>query len=91
MAEKKKFIQKAIKHPGALKAAAKEHGRSTMEEAKVESHSKDKKIRSRGMLGERLIKSHGGKRSMHQKVKGEHESHRAVGSHAGYTHKHKEK
>lgn len=89
MAKAKKFIQKAIKHPGALTAAAERHGRTTMEEAKVEAKSSDKSIRSRGLLGERLIRSHGGKRSLHQKVKGQHEPHSAIGHHPGYTHKHK--
>lgn len=45
----------AIRHPGALKAAAKAHGRSTLEEAKVESHSPKKNVASRGRLGLRLI------------------------------------
>lgn len=49
------FIRKAIKHPGAVKRAAKEHGRSTAEEARVEAHSSNKHIRARGILGERLI------------------------------------
>jgi hypothetical protein len=51
----KKFIQKAVKHPGALKRAAKAHGRSTKEEAQVESHSSNPKIRARGNLGRRFL------------------------------------
>ena len=51
-----KFLQKAIKHPGALTAAAKRHGVSKMQEAEKEAHSKNKHIRGRGLLGERLIK-----------------------------------
>jgi hypothetical protein len=51
-----KFLQKAIKHPGALTAAAKAHGVSKLEEAKKEAHSKNPHIRGRGLLGERLIK-----------------------------------
>ena len=46
----------AIKDPGALTAAAKEHGVSKLQEAEKESHSKDPHIRSRGALGVRLIK-----------------------------------
>lgn len=51
-----KFLQKAIKHPGALTAAAKRAGRSKIEEAEHEAHSSNRHIRSRGILGERLIK-----------------------------------
>ena len=46
----------AIKHPGALTAAAKEHGVSKLQEAEKESHSSNPHIRSRGSLGIRLIK-----------------------------------
>jgi hypothetical protein len=51
----------AIKHPGALNAAAAEHGRPNtkaghLAEARAESHSPDKSIRSRWALGIRLIK-----------------------------------
>jgi hypothetical protein len=53
MAEK--FLQKAIKHPGALTRAAKQHGVSKMEEAQKESHSSNPHIRARGNLGKRLI------------------------------------
>lgn len=45
-----------IKHPGALTRAAKEHGRSKLQEAEVESHSKNKHIRGRGLLGLRFIR-----------------------------------
>jgi hypothetical protein len=51
-----KFLQSAIKHPGALKAAAKKAGRTTLQEAEVESHSTNPHIRGRGLLGKRLIK-----------------------------------
>lgn len=54
MAEK--FLQKAIKRPGALTRAARQHGRSKLQEAEVESHSKNPHIRGRGLLGKRLIK-----------------------------------
>ena len=48
----KKWIQGAVKHPGALTRAAKQrHGRSKLEEAEVESHSSNAKIRGRGLLG----------------------------------------
>lgn len=53
---KKKWIGGAVKHPGALTAAAKENGRSKIQEAEVESHSSDPHIRSRGLLGKRFIK-----------------------------------
>lgn len=51
-----KFLQKAIKHPGALTEAAKRSGRSKLQEAEHESHSSNPHIRGRGLLGERLIK-----------------------------------
>ena len=50
------WIQKAVKHPGALTAAAKKHGVSKLQEAEKEAHSKNKKIAARGRLGERFIK-----------------------------------
>ena len=53
---KKDWIGGAVKHPGALTAAAKENGRSKLQEAEVESHSSDPHIRSRGLLGKRFIK-----------------------------------
>ncbi len=56
MADKpKKWLQSSIKHPGALTNAAKEHGVSKMAEAKKESHSDNPHIRSRGLLGIRLL------------------------------------
>ena len=51
----KKWIQKAVKHPGALTAAAKKAGRSKLQEAEVESHSSNPHIRARGALGKRFI------------------------------------
>jgi hypothetical protein len=51
-----KWIQGAIKHPGALTAAAKRHGVSKLEEAEKEKNSPNPKIRARGALGERFIK-----------------------------------
>lgn len=50
------FIQKAIKHPGALTRAAQQHGVSKREEAERESHSSNPHIRSRGILGKRFMK-----------------------------------
>jgi hypothetical protein len=63
----------AIRHPGALKAAAKRHGRSTLEEAKVESRSGKKSVASRGRLGLRLMGAakHGNirhKKTRHKRV-----------------------
>lgn len=54
--KKKNWIKSAVRHPGALTAAAKAHGRSKMEEAEVESHSKDPHVRGRGLLGLRFMK-----------------------------------
>lgn len=53
---KKKWLSGAIRHPGALTAAAKEHGVSKIQEAEKESHSSNPHIRARGALGVRLIK-----------------------------------
>ena len=55
MAEKK-WLGGAVKHKGALTAAAKEHGVSKIQEAEKESHSSNPHIRARGALGVRLIK-----------------------------------
>ena len=52
----KKWIQKAVKHPGALKRAAARAGRSTLQEAEKEAHSSNPHISARGRLGERFIK-----------------------------------
>ena len=51
----KDWISSAVKHPGAVKKAAKKHGRSTLAEAKVEAKSPSKKIASRGSLALRFI------------------------------------
>lgn len=56
MADKKNWIAGAVKHPGALTAAAKKHGVSKLQEAEKESHSSNPKIRARGSLGKRFIK-----------------------------------
>ena len=55
MAEKKNWIQGAVKRPGALTAAAKRHGVSKLQEAERESHSSNPSIRARGALGKRFI------------------------------------
>lgn len=49
------WIQKAVKHPGALTRAAKASGVSKLQEAEKESHSSNPKIRARGNLGKRFI------------------------------------
>lgn len=56
MPDKKKWIQGAVKHPGALRRAAQRAGKSTLQEAEAESHSKNPHIRGRGLLGLRFIK-----------------------------------
>ena len=52
----KRFIQSAIKHPGALTQAARESGRSKRAEAEKESHSSNPSIRGRGALGLRFMR-----------------------------------
>lgn len=52
----RKWIQSAVKHPGALTAAARKSGVSKLEEADKESHSSNPHIRARGNLGKRFIK-----------------------------------
>jgi len=53
--EKKKWIQGAVKHPGALTEAARRNGKSKLQEAEAESHSSNPSIRARGNLGKRFI------------------------------------
>lgn len=53
--KKSNWIGGAVKHPGAEKAAAKRNGRTTLQEANVESHSKNASIRARGNLAKRFI------------------------------------
>ena len=55
MARKKKWIGGAVRHPGALTAAAERDGLSTKEEAQKESHSSNPKIRARGNLAKRFL------------------------------------
>lgn len=52
--DKKRWIQRAVKRPGALTAAAERSGRSVLEQARVESHSPDKRIAARGRLALRF-------------------------------------
>jgi hypothetical protein len=52
----KNWISSAVRRPGALTRAAKEHGLSKLQEATKESHSSNPKIRGRGLLGRRFIK-----------------------------------
>jgi hypothetical protein len=50
-----KWIHKAVRHPGALTAAAKRRGVSKKQEAERESHSSNPHIRARGILGKRFM------------------------------------
>jgi hypothetical protein len=50
------WIKGAVKHPGALSAAAARHGVSKLQEAEKEAKSSNPHIRGRGLLGERFIK-----------------------------------
>lgn len=56
MAAKKHWIAGAIKHPGAEKRAAAASGRSVHEQEEHDSHSSNKHVRARGLLGLRLAK-----------------------------------
>lgn len=49
------WIGSAVKHPGALTAAAERHGVTKLQEAIRETKSSDPSIRSRGFLGKRFI------------------------------------
>lgn len=51
---KDRWIQGAVRHPGAVKRAARKHGRSVTEEARVESRSDNPRIASRGRLALRF-------------------------------------
>lgn len=65
------WIEGAISHKGAVKKAAKKHGKSVLAEAKSEAKSPNKKIAARGRLAMRFkgaakhgnIKKHKGKKS----------------------------
>ena len=63
------WIGDAVRHPGAVKRAAKKHGRSVLQEAKTESHSSNKKIASRGRLALRFkgAAKHGNIKKRHKK------------------------
>jgi hypothetical protein len=71
--KKKRWIQRAVKHPGRLTRAAERHGVSKREEAVRESHSSNPSTRARGILGLRFMK--GG--DIHRKGK------RKLGRHKG--------
>jgi hypothetical protein len=60
MAEKKKWIQDAIKHKGALRASlhVKEGERIPASKLKKAEHSKNPKTRKRAQLAETLKKMH---------------------------------
>jgi hypothetical protein len=60
--KKKKWIQKAVKHPGREKERAKEHGVSTHEQMESDSHSSNKSLRAAGNLGLRLSSMSKGKK-----------------------------
>lgn len=56
----KKWIKKAIKHPGRETERAEKHGVSVHEQMVSDSHSKDPSVRGAGNLGLRLsAMSHG--------------------------------
>ncbi len=50
----KRWISKAIKHPGIEKKRAKEHGISTHEQLERDAKSSNPTLRGRGELGLRL-------------------------------------
>lgn len=52
--DKKRWIQGAVKHPGALTERAKKYGKSVRAEAVSESHSSDPKLRGAGNLALRF-------------------------------------
>ena len=56
MASERKWIQRAVKHPGVEKAKARRNGVSTHEQLERDSHSSNPKIRGRGNLGLRFEK-----------------------------------
>lgn len=63
------WIQDAVRHKGSLTRSAKKHGKSVLQEAKAESHSKNKKIASRGRLALRFkgAAKHGNIKKHHSK------------------------
>ncbi len=60
MAEKKKWIQGAIKHPGSLRKSlhVKEGEKIPVSKLKKAEHSKNPKIKRRAILAETLKKMH---------------------------------
>jgi len=63
MAEKKKFIQSAIKHPGALRKSlhVKEGENIPASKLQKAEHSKNPLLKKRAVLAETLKKMHKGK------------------------------
>jgi hypothetical protein len=57
--KKKNWIAGAIKHPGALRAAAARAGRSTSEEASHEAASSNPTMEKRGTLAKTLMRMKG--------------------------------
>ncbi len=55
-AKVKKWLSGAIKHPHRLTDEAHASGRSKMQQAEHDAASSNPHMRSRGLLGERLIK-----------------------------------
>lgn len=53
---KKKWIGRAVKHPGRLTEAAARAGVSKQEEARKWAHSSDPSKRGAGILGERFMR-----------------------------------
>lgn len=56
----KHWIQSAVKHPGSETRRAQEHGRSLHAQEEIDSHSPNKRIRGKGLLGLRFAGKHGG-------------------------------
>ncbi len=56
---KKHWLGGAIKRKGALTEEAEKSGRSKIDQAEHDAHSKNPSTRGRGILGKRLILGHG--------------------------------
>jgi len=52
--KKKKWIKKAVKHPGRETERAREHGVSVHQQLETDSHSSDPSLRAAGNLGLRF-------------------------------------
>lgn len=65
MASERKWMQRAVKHPGVEKAKARRNGVSTRQQLERDSHSSNAKVRARGNLGlrfEKMAKKRRGRR-----------------------------